>query len=471
MSLSGIMNFIQNILNHRQTSWAILGFSLLIRMGYAAFMGHDLWVGDAAAYIEDALNLQQGIAYGPYWPPGLPLLLAPFAHSWWMVTAVMLSIWMGFYVLLWHLLGKRLERIWVNALLFCFSIYPAFLLHSVAPLTHLPVALAMLGIMWWLEELNAEAQRRGGGDLNTETQRLRDRTNGLARPPAEGAGLREGVLTGALGLTITFMILTRPGSMTVWFLLLSFLIWQCFQNWRKSWLSILLVVLIPITGISLWNQHASKMAERPIFINEANGRNIFIGNNAWTPMYKTWWLGSHDERENPEFQGFYSLRDSIEALPPASESEAWTPIALEHIQAYPGKFILRTLSRISCFFAFDTYAGANLMALIPSCSWLGYLMVLLDALCFFLLCGLGLIGFLRIIRQQGFRLHNLWIPLLILAYAVPYFFAFAHPTYHLPIMALLALMIQPKSQPGNSREWVALGLLALNQILWIGMVY
>ena len=32
-------------------------------------------------------------------------------------------------------------------------------------------------------------------------------------------------------------------------------------------------------------------------VNEANSVNFFIGNNPYTPLYKTWWFGSHGEGE------------------------------------------------------------------------------------------------------------------------------------------------------------------------------
>ena len=63
----------------------------------------------------------------------------------------------------------------------------------------------------------------------------------------------------------------------------------------------------------------------------------------------------------------------------------------------------------------------------------------------------------------------------VLAYALPYFLAFSHPNYHLPLMGLIALAVfndwenisVEKLAQRIKKRWIPFLLLALVQLEWV----
>ena len=144
---------------------------------------------------------------------------------------------------------------------------------------------------------------------------------------------------------------------------------------------------------------------------------------------------------------------------------------------------MRTLSRILTFFAFDTYTGTQVIkrfghgkiigASVLGLDMLFYLTIISACLLFYQGCGL---------RESG-TVMGMLIPMVILAYAFPFWLAFSHPTYHLPLLPLLAIpasavlerLVRSAScirgyfyRDGiNYRLIIALALLLLIQLEWV----
>jgi hypothetical protein len=112
-------------------------------------------------------------------------------------------------------------------------------------------------------------------------------------------------------------------------------------------------------------------------------------------------------------------------------------------------FFLRSFHRICCFFAFDTFTGATILEQFPDARLTGLFVLLLDGLIYLLIATLGLIGIAYSLNTgQPGRM----VCMLIVTYAFPYFIAFSHPTYHLPIVPLFALMA---SKGVSEHVWIS----------------
>jgi hypothetical protein len=378
-----------------------------------------LWAGDAAAYLEEARCLLRGEGLSYYWPPALPAYLALCLAAAGMAgVAAGMALWRWLLGGLWLRATQGLAPRRRLGLLLLLTVYPAFVHQGAAPLSQLPVAAGLLLLCVLLE-----------------------------RPQPAGA-LAGGFLTGG-------MALFRPASLLVALAGLAL----PRQRLRFAGLLLAAAVSLPL----LWSAWASTQAGRPIRVNEASSYNFFIGNNPWTPAYATWWLGSHEARGKSELKGYYALLDSVRGLPAGQQDAAWAALAWGHIWQEPGLFLRRCLSRFLTFWSFDSFSGATVY---PHHRGAGLLILLADACCFLLLAAGGLAGCTS--NLAGNR-----VPLILVSlYMIPYLLAFSHPSYHLPVMPLLALMAARADRAafGQRRfRWVMAagqGLLLAIQLRW-----
>ncbi|RMG29962.1 MAG: hypothetical protein D6730_03140 [Bacteroidetes bacterium] len=435
--------------------WLLAG-GLLLRLLYLlAFWDHALQ-GDAAWYVADADKLLRGEAYAPYWPPGLPLLIAAvggclealgIANA--LLKGGVLAMLLYFFAcsLLLYQLTARLssQRVaWWVVLVFC--LYPAFIHHSVVPLTQLPAALYLLAVpACWLAYIR---QKQPGYLL-------------------------------LMGLCWGLLILTRPAALAALLACVLWMVWakrpsEAAASLKNRLKEVLLVCLLPVLLLGGWEAKVYEMTGRVVWINEANSKNFFIGNNPWTPCYKSWWLGSQDERANPRFSGYYAERARIQALPAREQNQAWSRAAWQHIRQQPALFVWRTLSRLRTFWAFDTFAAGSWW---PQHRWLALLLLAADAAAYLLLAFSALAG----LWVRPALPYSSLLGVLVAGYTLPYLLAFSHPNYHLPLMPLLALFAahcwqhcglsgQAWRQFVRQRKpgfWLAAALLLFIQLEWV----
>ncbi|MEL6672200.1 MAG: hypothetical protein AAFR61_08400 [Bacteroidota bacterium] len=413
----------------RRWVWAILGLGLVIRVLYAGGLGESLWAGDALGYLFQADQILSGEAFFPYWPPGLPYYLAIwkglFGESFWGITAWMLTWYVGFHFLLQKAfsLTPLAQRLFLQrAALLLFALFPAFVHHSVAPLTHLPVAVLLL---------------------------------------AAWVGWKKGWSPWLLGLMLGLMLLIRPASSMV-IPVLGWIAWrEKSYLWRQSFLG-LMCLLLPL---ALWQTHTYRMNGYWLNINHANSYNLWLGNHPASPHYKNWWLGSHADQDLDRFGRLYHQRLSIESMPASMQESAYRISTWEHIRLQPGIFMLRVSNRGRVFFAFDTFTGARL---INAGHALGWLLLLLDAMCYGLLSVWALKG--GVFGPKKRVRPYLW---LITAYAFPYLLAFSHPSYHLAVLPFFLLLGAEGPINSDPEVWtdrrLLIGLLmwGLIQLEWI----
>lgn len=391
----------------------ILGLSLLLRLAYGIWRYPHLLPGDAASYWTEAGRLLADEAPGVYWPPGLPHWLALWrgllGDAPWVAGLASLFWWVVLFGQMTWLSRDLLPR-WRWGFLTLFSLYPAFVHQSVVPLTHLPVACLLLA--------------------------------GLALLRAPLRRWRAGLLGLLLGLGALF----RPGLLALLPVLGGWVWWQTGPLPTRG-LALLLLGLATALPLGLWRAQAPALRHRGALVNTATPYNVFLGNQPETPRYATWWLGSHQAREAPALAAYYARLDSVWALPPAAQAPAFLTLARRHVQQAPGRALRRVWNRLKVFWAFDTLAGATLSRRHPRG---GRLVIAADAACYLLLLSLVLLCLSTRGIGSGWRR---WALGLVAAYALPYLLAFSHPTYHLPVLPLLALWASSQPAPAWPRGW------------------
>jgi hypothetical protein len=323
---------------------------------------------------------------------------------------------------------SRHSQPWLRrSLLALFSIYPAFVHQSVVPLTHLPVACCLLGL-----------------------------ASGMQRAPTWWRGL-------GLGLLLGIAALFRPGVLALGPILVGWWVWRYYAGGVRAWVALALLLVGVSLPIGLWRSQAPALHGSQALINTATPYNFFIGNQPETPRYRTWWLGSHDERDDPRFASYYARLAAIRQLPASQQSAAFLHHARGYIAQAPGAFLRRTWNRGKVFWAFDTLAGATVSRDHPR---LGPWLIAMDAACYLLL----LLAVLTRLCAGDWQ-RGEWL-LLALAYSGPYWLAFSHPTYHLPVLPLLGgwlLSNGPWRWPQGRQRWgwgaILLACLAI-QVEW-----
>jgi 4-amino-4-deoxy-L-arabinose transferase-like glycosyltransferase len=163
-----------------------------------------------------------------------------------------------------------------------------------------------------------------------------------------------------------------------------------------------------------------------------NERNLFLGNNPYTPDYKTSHLGQRSLEELPAeardyLASFYARPDAREAM----QREA-----VSYMRSHPLRTALRTLNRTTSFWGFDylasreiqTWRGASTRQTLP---WLAleagaYLAVAAAALAALVARG-----------PACDRTWRMWLVAIALGYEAPYAIAFSGGTYHFPVMPLV----------------------------------
>jgi len=167
-------------------------------------------------------------------------------------------------------------------------------------------------------------------------------------------------------------------------------------------------------------------------ISTNNERNLWLGNNPYTPDYKTSHLGqrSLDElppQERSYLESFYARPDARAAMRRAT---------LEYVLHHPFRTALRTFNRATSFWGFD-YLGSREIQ-----NWRGWStqeampLLALEVGSYVAVAAFALAGLLTLSGAcaPGWRS---WLVALIVAYQVPYAIAFSGGTYHFPVMPLV----------------------------------
>jgi hypothetical protein len=418
---------------------AVVGFSIAVRLCVLFAVRHIPFSSDAQDYQFVAQQLVSGHSFVPYWPPGLPLYLAPFVAagaSDVILRASMLVFWLlacwGLYRLM-----ESLELSGVAWLvLLVFSLLPDSIQLSIEPLTQLPTAaLLLVGLS------SAVKVFRGASVYEFVLMGLSLGATSLVRP---SAGVLLVVLPVACAL-YTRRVVPAFGSVILGFVL-----------------------------IGSWMVHSHAMTGRWVF-NTANAYNMYYGNNPWTPNYRTWFFGSHAKIGTTEIDRFPEYKKTLEhvlSLPALERPEAFRQLTAAAVHGHFGLFLFRTCNRTRCFFGFDTFSGAGLSGRTWRGIGLSRVVLLLEAFVYLLIMVPSVFWIAQAAGEFWKDAANQLILATILLYAVPYWLSMSHPTYHFPILLPIAILgANAWRVTGGDRirvrAWMAVAVLMAVQVEWV----
>jgi 4-amino-4-deoxy-L-arabinose transferase-like glycosyltransferase len=383
----------------------IFAIGILIRVALLALIAHKPLMSDAASYNNMSLQLVSGESFVPYWPPGLPLYLAA-VHKLFGPADLGVRLAMLVFYLCTSLFIYR-TAVWMtasaaagNIALAFLAVSPASIHASVEPLTQLPAAMLLTIIAYCLIRLE----------------------------------FKQSILNMILlGSSTAFLALVRPSSLLLLAVLPLYLLWR-----TRKWMPTLAVTVMALVVVGAWIGYVYEKTGRVVKINTANSVNFYLGNNSYTPIYRTWWLGSH--HSPPEVPvGFVQQRERVMELDASAREAEFSRLAQDHIRQHPGLFLLRSLNRICAYFALDMFAGAYLIGNYNVPKLLGFATIAVDAFVYIVIA-VGSILYFAVARPNGASKGPLLLLGTALLYALPYFFAFSHPSYHYPIEPILMIL-------------------------------
>ncbi len=189
----------------------------------------------------------------------------------------------------------------------------------------------------------------------------------------------------------------------------------------------LAAVVLPVMG-----HNASHDGGLCISVNSE--RNFFLGNNRYTPDYKTSHLAQRKAERLDDETRAYVLRYTEKCDRPARR--AMVAEALDYIRNHKLRTLWRTLNRARAYWGFDYLASRQIQLhyQLGTGGLVGLLVLEAGGYALLMLLVLaGLIGDWSYFTRPG-----RWLLLLVvLAYEVPYALAFSCGTYHFPVVWLL----------------------------------
>lgn len=436
----------RKLLDHEYAWLRLLGIGLLLRIGLLVCMADEPLVSDALYYHQAAINLVEQGQIDTYWPPGLPLYEAVVV---WIFGKG--EIWVRIAMLFWftilsrnlyHILYRLHSRLAANLGLLLLVLYPDLIHQSVEPLSYLPAAALLLSIFG---QMQAYVDER--------------RTRNLWR----------------MGILIGLLILFRPSAALFLIALPPLILVR-----RKKLIPGFMIVLGAALAIGPWIYFASQQEGSLVFINTSNSRNLYLGNNAWTPQYKTWRFGSRWAGDPEVPAEFKQAIERLDRLPAVERWRAEVQEARREAREHPSRTAFRTASRMRTLVAFDTFAGSRLTWAHHPMAKSGYAVLGLEAV-FWLLVGIGFLAFYW--SEARRELSGGTIAIIagfLLIYALPYWISFSHPTYHLTMVPLLLIPVAiwlerrvshrhwPRWRKGQGwKAWLCIFLFLAIQVEWV----
>ena len=187
----------------------------------------------------------------------------------------------------------------------------------------------------------------------------------------------------------------------------------------------MLAVLVPVVQ----HNHARNAGWS---ISTNNQRNFFLGNNPYTPLYRTWHFASRSLGQLPPEVATYLRSKYAQPHPRAAMLGA----ALDDIERRPGRFLLRTFNRMCAFWGPDYQGARELQQRLGLHGWRAALLFAIQAGGYWAVALLGLVGTFSPASQAD-RLVKclLWSATGVLLF--PYALAFSAPVYHFEALGLL----------------------------------
>ena len=279
------------------------------------------------------------------------------------------------------------------------------------------------------------------------------------------------------GLALGFGSLTRPSTLAVTVVVpIAYVLFRRLDSsisrqgrWQLPAALVTFVVAAAVCVLPVMSHNFKHGAGWTLSTN--NEWNFFLGNNRYTPLYKTGHFGQRSLQQlEPEvgayFRGFLNRPDARSAM---------MKEAVQYIREHPFITMWRTLNRTRAFWGFDHtmarqiqyFYGFGNLRLVPLlvAEAGGYCLVMLSILAA-LICA----------RDQLQAATTAFVLLLVLGYQWPHSLAFASSVYHVPVMGLLLPFAAASVEKwrtskstslwprGNATLWLAFALFSLVQI-------
>ncbi len=415
----------------------LFAFALAIRLAswLLVFQAAPL-LSDAHSYFDVAGELVRGelAQRAHYWPPGMPFLLVPGRllafDAMWLASLVTILVSAAVAPLVAYITGLAGAdaRTCRTAGVLTALYMPAVFLSGQPYSQH----LAMLSLLVIVAALLSSG----------------------AWTPARGA---------VLGASLGVGVLTRPSMAVVALVIAGAVILQREAPLRRRLTCLLTAAVVAAALVTPVLAHNARLGAGTV-VSTNNERNFFLGNNRFTPDYKTSHLGQRSLAELPTATQEYLA--SVYAQP--EPRQAMVHEALAFIRENPGRTLRRTFNRTLSFWGFD-YLSSRL---VPQQTKLGKLrsfaVLAGEAGTYLLVMILAIVALVNAEARSRFspRAQGILIA-TTLAYALPYSIAFSGGTYHFPVMGLVlpfaavgATFVWETKSLGSMRR-LALPLLAL----------
>jgi hypothetical protein len=380
----------------------IVFLGLILRVIFLIYIKDYPLFGDASAYHNVSIDAIKTKQFIPWWNPGVSLYLLLFHSligndSQFTSQVSMLPIYLSLCVGLFLLVNELSNRKAANLTVTILALYPESIFQSIIPLSQLPSA-AILVIVTYLIVYSVKYFSY--------------------------------LLSVIFGILLGILTLLRSSNLLLT-IVMPIVLFRFNHKLRYA-------IIVIVVGLGIPSGYIYKIYHNTgnfILICASNPANLYFGNNKYTPLYKTWWFASH--RKGPEVPSeFITAYEMIKKLPMKEANKAFYGQVLLDIKERPGAFMIRTLNRIRTFFAFDTFASANLFNLYK----LTHLSIAILLITFITYTALLIFVILFFTSYQSLGISRSFVYLILLisfVTAFPYFIVFSHPTYHFPILPFI----------------------------------
>lgn len=267
---------------------------------------------------------------------------------------------------------------------------------------------------------------------------------------------------------LAFAVLVRPAILAVSVTVVLFLTWAA---WKKQITGIsavraVLVLCLMHAIFMLPVMHHNANQAQGFTVSTNNEWNLLVGNNPYTPNYKTGHFGQRsfdklDADARQYLARFLPHHQPADAT--FSERQNMRKEAIEYIMDHPMQFLYRVSNRFRGFWGMDYTASREVQnaygtGRVPTAVMLlleggGFLMVLLSALLYLAVTGLDA--------------RNRLIYILLGASIAPYLAAFSVAKYHTVVLPILFPLAAQGIMWITSKEWRSSELTVMSNKLLI----
>ena len=422
---------IEDLRRSRRLTLGIVLAGILLRCGALGLRWNAEFTSESMDYFRDASELLESDGpLLPRRPVGLPLLMAAVLR----VTGGndqalrLIPFFFGVTTLLaLAALALRFcpKGAAVGVAMVAFS--PAQILDSVKPLTQTPVGCCALLLIALLS----------------------------ATPGTAARGAAQGAVAGLLAAGATFLRTTGASLIVLpWF-------GRRTPGWAVRAVAAAILFLVLVGSFAARN---ARIAGSFVGMNTLDGKNLFYGNNHYTPLYKTWVQANRVTKATNTKEERDYLKKPYVPGDPARTAKNYRAAAAREIGEHPGAFLIRSANRVRCWFGFDTNAGATFIHVFGGPKPIGLAIVGVEVV---LWTGAGLLALAALVPAMAgddpllrdvVRMPALGVLLILAPYAV----SFSHPTYHGAAVPLVAFLAAAGADVLSTRP----GILGRRRIAW-----